>query len=310
MSALTSPIAYTSLRDLSVLITGAASGLGAATATTFAHHGAYVTIADKSAAEGQALTSKLGSRASFVECNTTDWQSSVTAFKHAVKFSPSGTLDVAILFAGTDGARMGLVDEVLAGPAPALEDDPIEPKHNAIDVNLLGEYMSTALALHYFRLPSASPSPQKKKSLILISSMTGYIDLPYNTDYSVSKYGIRGLFRSIRSQAHRVNARVNNLVPGYVLTPLTKKVHQIERPEEPSKATGYVLPWAPIEYVVEACARCAVDDTLDGRALAVMPSGVIDINEDVETGYGGERWVKMLEKDGFMDIPSLFPKKA
>lgn len=52
---------------------------------------------------------------------------------------------------------------------------------------------------------------------------------------------------------------------------------------------GFVLPWPPIEYVMEACAKYAVDDSLDGRALAVTPSGVIDINEDVETGYGGER---------------------
>jgi 5'-hydroxyaverantin dehydrogenase len=309
MAALTGSIDYAQLKDRSVIITGGASGLGEATTKLFAEHGAYVTIADMDVGMGEKLTLDLtakGQKVTFVECDTTDWSASVHAFKHAIKFSPEGTLDVAILFAGTDGARTGLVDEVLKGPEPSLEDNPIEPKHNAIDVNLLGEYLSTSLALHYFRLPGGT---SRKKSIVLISSMTGYIDLPYNTDYSVSKYGIRGLFRSIRSQAHRVNARVNNLVPGYILTPLTKRVHQIESPEEPSKATGYVLPWAPIEFVVEACARCAVDDSLDGRALAVMPSGVIDINEDVETGYGGERWVKMLERDGFMNIPSLFPKK-
>lgn len=309
MAALTGDVDYPKLKNRSVIITGGASGLGEATTKLFAKYGAFVTIADMAVEPGQKLASDLtskGQKVTFVECNTTNWASSVNAFKHAIRFGPEGTLDVAILFAGTDGARTGLVDEVLRGPEPSLDDNPIEPKHNAIDVNLLGEYLSTSLALHYFRLPGGT---SQKKSLVLISSMTGYIDLPYNTDYSVSKYGIRGLFRSIRSQAHQVNARVNNLVPGYVLTPLTKKVHQIERPEEPSKATGYVLPWAAIEYVVEACARCATDDELDGRALAVMPSGVIDINEDFETGYGGERWVKMLQQDKFTDIPSLFPKK-
>lgn len=167
--------------------------------------------------------------------------------------------------------------------------------------------MSAALALHYFRLPGAAGG---KKSLVLVSSMTGYIDIPYNTDYSVSKFAIRGLFRSIRGQAHRVNARVNNLLPGYVLTPLTKKVHQIDDPSQVSKATGYVLPWAPIDYVVEACARCATDDSLDGRALGVFPSGVVDIEEEVETGYGGGKILEVLERDGFFDIPSLFPKKS
>ena len=53
---------------------------------------------------------------------------------------------------------------------------------------------------------------------------------------------------------------------GYVLTPLTKKVHQIESIDQPSKATGFVLPWTPIEYVVDACGMCAVDEGTDGRS--------------------------------------------
>jgi 5'-hydroxyaverantin dehydrogenase len=175
MAALTGNIDYAKLKNRSVIITGGASGLGEATVKRFAENGAYVTIADMAADMGQKLASNLssqGHKVTFVECNTTDWQSSVSAFKHAIRFSPEGTLDIAILFAGTDGARTGLVDEVLRGPEPSLEDSPVEPKHNAIDVNLLGEYLSTSLALHYFRLPGGTP---QKKSLILISSMTGYI---------------------------------------------------------------------------------------------------------------------------------------
>lgn len=94
-------------------------------------------------------------------------------------------------------------------------------------------------------------------------------------------------------------------MPGYILTPLTKKVHQIDDPSEPSKATGFVLPWAGIELVVEACVRCAVDDDLDGRALGIFPSGVIDIHEDVQHDYGGKEILDVLERDGFFDISSL-----
>ena len=317
MTAIQGDIDYSKLKDKSVIITGGASGLGEAVTVKFAEHGAYVTIADLTVDAGQKLATRLsdqGQHVSFIECNTTDWSSSIKAFKHAINFAPTKTLDIAILFAGTDGARKGLVDEVLQGAEPTLDDDPTAPITKAIDVNLLGEYMSTSLALHYFRLKGTGTEniqgPQPKKCLVLISSMTGYIDLPYNTDYSVSKYGIRGLFRSIRSQTHRVNARVNNLVPGYVLTPLTKKVHQIEDPSEPSKATGYKLPWAPIDYVVEACGRCATDDEMDGRALGVFPSGVVDLDEEVESGYGGHKILQVLEQDGFFDIPSLFPKRS
>ena len=74
----------------------------------------------------------------------------------------------------------GLVDLVLDQPAPSLDDDPTpaRPAHKALDINLVGVYMSTYLALHYFRLPPKSGQESFKKSLVLISSITGYLDLP------------------------------------------------------------------------------------------------------------------------------------
>ena len=47
---------------------------------------------------------------------------------------------------------------------------------------------------------------------------------------------------------------------------------------------------------------------LAGRSFAIMPSGYFDIDEENETGWGGENYIKMLEQDGYMDIPSLFPR--
>jgi 5'-hydroxyaverantin dehydrogenase len=140
--------------------------------------------------------------------------------------------------------------------------------------------------------------------------MMGYIDLPYNTGYAISKFGIRGMFRSIRSQTARFNVRVNNIAPAYILTPLTKKIHKIDDPSQPSKATGYVLPWADIKHVVDAAGRCAVDEEVHGRTWSVSRSGYVDMKEEVETGYGGTGYLEVLERDGLMDIPSLFPHKA
>lgn len=176
------------LKDRSVLITGGASGLGEATTRKFVEHGAYVTIADVQDEPGKKLSEELGDRTTFVHCNTTDWESSAAAFKHAANFAPSKTIDIVIPYAGVDGERRGLVDLVLDQPAPSLDNDPTpsRPAHRAIDVNLIGEYISTYLALHYFRLPPANGQQSFKKSLILISSMTAYMDLPYNTVSSSS----------------------------------------------------------------------------------------------------------------------------
>ena len=177
-----SSIDWDLLKDRSVLITGGVSGLGEATARKFYNHGAYLTLADLQDDLGDKLTQELGERATFVHCDTTDWESSASAFKHAANFAPSKTIDVVILFAGTDGERRGLVDLVLDQPEPSLDGDPTpaKPAHKAVDVNLIGEYISTYLALHYFRLPPKSGQQEFRKSLILISSLTGYMDLPYN----------------------------------------------------------------------------------------------------------------------------------
>lgn len=263
-------IDYSLLKGRSAIVTGGASGLGELTTMRFAENGAYVTIADLQDELGQGLAKRLteaGHKVSYVQCDTTDWQSSAAAFKHAVNFSPSKTLDIAALFAGTDGLSKSLVDAVLQdGDEPSLDSVPTQPRHRAIDVNLTGVYLSTYLAMHYFRLPAQDGlTPQYKKSLILISSIMGYVDCTYNTDYGSSKYGVRGLFRSLRSQAYKLNMRVNNIAPGYVLTPLVKRVLGIERQEEPSKAAGWVVPWTPIEHVVAATCHCAVAEEVDGR---------------------------------------------
>ena len=255
------------LQGRSVLLTGGASGLGAATARKFHQHGAYITIADLQTEAGEQLSKELGERTTFVYCDVTDWASTAAAFRHAANFAPSKTIDVVVPFAGVGGEQRSLVDLVLDQPAPTLDREAAaRPAHQAIDVNLVGEYISTYLALQYFRLPPANGQQDFKKSLILISSLGAYIDMAYNTGYATSKNGVRGMFRSIRSQTGKVNARVNNIAPGYVLTPMVKRVHGIDRPGEPSKATGLDLPWTPIDYVVDVVGMCAVDESIDGTA--------------------------------------------
>ena len=180
------PYNPSSLHSLSTIITGGASGLGAAISLHFATHGAYVTIADRDPILGQALASKLrhqGYHASFIHCDTTSWSSSVNAFRHAVNFSPRKTLDVAALFAGTDGEARGLVDIIDDLGPPVLSDSEEDgnvglgkPPLKAVDVNLYGVYYSAYLSLYYMRLPPATTSSQhppdkapSTKSLIFVS---------------------------------------------------------------------------------------------------------------------------------------------
>lgn len=102
-------IDWSLLKDRSVIITGGASGLGEQTTRRFHKHGAFVTIADVQDDLGKKLTEELGDRTTFVHCDTTDWEESAAAFKHAANFAPSKTIDVVVLFAGVDGERRGEV---------------------------------------------------------------------------------------------------------------------------------------------------------------------------------------------------------
>lgn len=82
------------------------------------------------------------------------------------------------------------MDQVLAAPPPSLSPGhiPAAPRGSAIRVDLGGVYKSTWLALYYMRLRSKVPSAESfSKSLILVSSLAGYSDMPGNTDYNAAK---------------------------------------------------------------------------------------------------------------------------
>lgn len=302
------PINYENLKHKSVIITGGASGLGLATATRFAEHGAYVTLADIQDGKQHAseLTAK-GYNVTFVHCDTTDWASSVAAFKHAVNFSPRKTLDAAALFAGVGGDPTNLIDTVIKAEPPSLDKDPTEPSTRIIDINLDGVIRSAYLALHYFRMPAVSgtDSPKStKKNLILCASLAGYLDYS-PTQYCISKFGVRGLFRSIRNTAGKnpsLPLTVNLIAPGYTPTPMTlAAAEETDRSQSIRWITEQGL-WAPVDLVVQFASICATNDEVNGRSFATIPSGLFDLDEDMEKGYGGQRLRDLIHESGYLKL--------
>ena len=284
------PVDLSAIRGRSCLITGGASGLGLATTTRFAAYGAYVTIADVQDKLGEEVVAKLtaeGQKVSYVHCDITNWESSMAAFKHAIDFSPSKTLDIVALYAGVGGKQRNLVEHTKSGDP---NSDPVAPTHLAIDVNLLGSYYSTSLALHYLQ---TSEEETMQKSLILVASLAGYMDYP-NTDYTASKYATRGIFRSIRSRAPELGIRVNMICPWFIQTPMTAIFPGIfkERGIEPGKNFS----WASIDSVVDAASVFAVDEKVSGRSHAIMPEGYVDLDDNEEEGGGGTVFTELMKK--------------
>jgi 5'-hydroxyaverantin dehydrogenase len=266
-------IDLSALKGRSVLITGGASGLGLATTKSFAAAGAYVTIADIQPAEevggkiAQELTNQ-GHHVTYTYCDVTSWESQIKAFKAAIVFAPDHTLDVVAMFAGTACDPGNVVDHVQAQEA-SLEKDPAQPSIKSLDINLTGIYYSTYLALNYFRLkPRNQPQTNgdseslPSKSLIFVSSMAGYIDYPGHSLYNAGKFGVRSLFRSIRSKAKETGVRCNLLAPWYIKTPMTARLSEALQAQGIKDGSG--VTFGRIEDVVEAAGRCAADESVDG----------------------------------------------
>lgn len=249
--------------------------LGLATARKFAAAGAYVTIADIQPVEaGERIVQELTNqnyKVTYANCDVTNWESQIKAFKTGIMFAPQKTLDVVAMFAGIGNEAGNVVEHVQANEA-SLEQDPAQPSIRPLDINLTGVYFSTYLALNYFRLKSQSQEQAphtnvdsgdlQTKSLIFVSSLAGYIDYPGHSLYNAGKFGVRGLFRSIRSKAKEMGVRSNLLAPWYIKTPMTADLRKYLQPQGIEKGKG--ITFGRIEDVVEIAGRCAVDESLDG----------------------------------------------
>jgi 5'-hydroxyaverantin dehydrogenase len=286
MEAMHTEVDVASLKGKSALITGGASGIGLATARAWAAAGVYVTIADIQPIEaGQKLAAELSSAGGHVNyswCDVTNWDSQVAAFKSAITFSPSQTLEIVATFAGTAFAPGNQVDHVLAAGEPSLDIDPKSPNIRNIEVNLTGVYYTSWLALHYFRLKpragadgahattngttdgtnSIDASVTTDKSLILMASIGAYMDSPKASTYPASKFGVRGLFRSTRARTLDIGVRCNLLAPWFIDTPLIAPIKNAMASRGIDMAK--VLSFASIESCVEAASFCAANTQLHG----------------------------------------------
>ena len=250
---------FSVLENKAVLITGGVSGLGALMVTQFARYGAKVTAADINEQLGKAFAQELsdkGLHINFVHTDVADWTSQIHAFKSAIAFGQRNRIDVVVAAAGVSGGRFAADLE-----SPSLEKDPPLPLASDLvfDVNAKGVYYTCKLAQYYFSLPVASedvePLPYRK-SLVVISSLAGYLEL-INTDYTASKWAVRGMFRAERSKMEDDGHRINLIAPWVMDTPLAKSLAELCR------CKGF--PVGDANHVADAVVRCAADESICGK---------------------------------------------
>jgi NAD(P)-dependent dehydrogenase (short-subunit alcohol dehydrogenase family) len=179
-----------------VLITGALTGIGRATAIAFAREGARLVVSGRKEAEGKALEAELrglGAEAEFIVADVRHEKDISSLVDRAV--ARFGRLDVAINNAGTEGK-----------PGP-LTDVSAETYNAMFDTNVLGVLLSLK---HELRVMQA----QGSGSIVNISSTMGERGAANLSLYTASKHAVEGITKSAALEGAAYGVRVNAVAPG------------------------------------------------------------------------------------------------
>jgi len=191
-----------------VLITGALTGIGRATALAFAHEGARVVVSGRHEDEGQKLASELRKLGTEAEFHRTDVRHEEEV-KNLVDqtIARFGRLDIAVNNAGTEGTL---------GPAA---DVTTENYHAIFDTNVLGVLLSMKYEIR-------AMLPQGKGSIVNISSAYGKVGGPTAAVYVGSKHAVEGITKSAAIELAGTGVRVNIVGPGPVETGMFNRFAQ------------------------------------------------------------------------------------
>ena len=207
------------------LISGGARGMGASHARRFVEEGASVVIGDVLDVEGQALADDLGEAAVFAHLDVTrpdDWTAAVEL---AVR--RFGKLDVLVNNAGI--FEPGTLDELS-----------LDAWDRTLQINLTGPLLGIQNALG--ELTRSAPS-----SIVNISSISGIVGGVGQHAYAASKFGLRGLTKTVAAELGPVGVRANSVHPGVIETPMTEGMDfddveiALGRPAQPTEVSELLV---------------------------------------------------------------------
>jgi NAD(P)-dependent dehydrogenase (short-subunit alcohol dehydrogenase family) len=179
-----------------ILITGALTGIGRATALAFADSGARLVVSGRREAEGKALETELrelGADAHFIQADVRRDEEVANLVDQTV--ARFGRIDAAVNNAGTEGQP------------GAITNQTVESYSATFDTNVLGTLLSMK---HELRVMSA----QKSGSVVNVSSTYGHEGAAFASVYAGSKHAVEGMTKSAALEVASTGVRVNAVAPG------------------------------------------------------------------------------------------------
>lgn len=192
------------LQEKVVIITGAGSGIGKASALLFAQQGATIIVNDISSDKGYETVNEIveqGGKAQFIHADVTD-ATEVKAMVESI-INSHGKIDVLFNNAGISG--VGAIHEI----EPDVWD-------RVININIRGVYLPSKYVIPYMM-------EQKNGSIINMSSCIAEIGLARRASYAATKGAVLSLTKSMQVDYAPYGIRINALLPGTVLTPFVEQ---------------------------------------------------------------------------------------
>ncbi len=203
------------LQNRVAVITGGASGIGAATARLFVSEGAKVVLVDLNEEKGKAFETELKAlnyKALFIKANITSEEAVENIFKQTVE--TFGKVDIVF-----NNAGIGRVQ-----PSHELE---YSEWRNTVNVDLDGVFLVARESIREMLKTGGG-------SIVNTASMYGLVGSPGSAAYNAAKGGVVNLTRSLALEYAEQNIRVNALCPGFIDTPII--------PEESKQALAAATP--------------------------------------------------------------------
>ncbi|MBC8057490.1 MAG: SDR family oxidoreductase [Rhizobiales bacterium] len=193
------------MNNVTVLITGALTGIGRATALAFAREGANVVVTGRREEAGRQLATELrslGIRSEFVRVDVTDEQQVQSMIAQTIdRFA---RLDVAVNNAGIEG-ELGLITA-----------QTVANYRSTFETNVLGTLLSLKHELPVMLAQGAG-------SIINLSSIAGQVGMAGASVYVASKHAVEGLTKSAALEVAAAGVRVNAVAPGPVETEMLRR---------------------------------------------------------------------------------------